>query len=205
MSLVIRKIEKEDYNEVETLAREAFWNIYRPGCSEHFVVHNIHEDEASIDELELVALYDNKIVGHIVYTRGHIEGMDNDNFVSFGPLSIHPDFQKREIGSKLVRISLQKAAKMGYSAVFITGNQDYYKRFNFQSALKYNIHMKGVDMEDGAPFFMVRLLKEDALENISGCFVFDDCYNIDNDKLDEFDKKFPIKKKEIREGQLFSE
>ena len=124
MSLVIRNIKEEDYDEIEVLTREAFWNVYRPGCSEHLVVHNIHRDESSIKDLELVALYDNKIVGHIVYTKGNINGVENDKFISFGPISVDPKFQHRQIGSKLIRISLQKAAKMGYLAVFITGNEN---------------------------------------------------------------------------------
>ena len=178
--------------------------MYRPGCSEHLVVHNIHRDESSIKDLELVALYDNKIVGHIVYTKGNINGVENDKFISFGPISINPKFQNKQIGSKLIRISLQKAAKMGYLAVFITGNENYYKRFGFESASNYNIHIEGVPLEDEAPFFMVKCLTDDALENISGCFVFDDCYNIDNEELEIFDKKFPEKKKEVKEGQLFN-
>ena len=202
MSLVIRKIEEDDYDEIEVLTREAFWNVYRPGCSEHLVVHNIHRDESSIKDLELVALYDNKIVGHIVYTKGNINGVENDKFISFGPISINPKFQNKQIGSKLIRISLQKAAKMGYLAVFITGNENYYKRFGFESASKYKIHLECVPVEDEAPFFMVKTLKEDALNNIEGFFIFDDCYNVNQDKVDEFDKKFEPKKKEKRAGQL---
>ena len=202
MSLVIRQIQEEDYEDVEKLTREAFWNIYRPGCSEHLVVHNIHKEKSSIEELELVALYDNIIVGHIVYTKGHVDGVNNDSFITFGPISISPKFQNKQIGSKLIRISLQKAAKMGYSAVFITGDENYYSRFLFESASKYNIHLEGISVEDEAPFFMVRCLKEDTLDNVSGYFVFNDCYNVDEKDVDEFDKKFPYKKKEVREGQL---
>ena len=204
MSLVIRQIQEEDYEDVEKLTREAFWNIYRSGCSEHLVVHNIHKEKSSIEELELVALYDNIIVGHIVYTKGYVDGVNNDTFITFGPISVSPKFQNKQIGSKLIRISLQKAARIGYSAVFITGDENYYSRFLFEYASKYNIHLEGIPEEDEAPFFMVRCLKEDALDNVSGCFVFNDCYNVNDKDVDEFDKKFPYKKKEVREGQLDS-
>ena len=75
-------------------------------------------------------------------------------------------------------------------------------RFGFESASKYDIHMEGIPLEDEAPFFMVRCLKEDALKDISGYFIFDDSYNVNEEELEEFDKKFDFKKKEIREGQL---
>ena len=202
MSLIIRKIEKDDYKEVEVLTREAFWNVYRPGCSEHLVLHNLHHNNKSIEDLELVVECNGKIVGHIVYTKGYIDGFDNETFITFGPISVHPKFQRKEIGSKLIRISMQKAARLGYSAIFITGDENYYKRFGFESASKYKIHLECVPVEDEAPFFMVKTLKEDALNNIEGFFIFDDCYNVNQDKVDEFDKKFEPKKKEKRAGQL---
>ena len=202
MSLVIRKINKSDYDAVEVLTREAFWNVYRPGCGEHLVVHNIHKENKSIEELELVAEYDNKIVGHIVYTNGYVDGSDKYGFISFGPISVMPEFQNKGIGSKLIRISLQKASRLGYEAVFITGDNDYYSKFGFEAAYKYGVHMEGVPLEDEAPFFMVKSLKDDALKEGIGYYVFDECYNIDNKELREFDRKFPFKKKEVREGQL---
>lgn len=202
MSLVIRKIEKRDYKEVEILIREAFWNVYRPGCSEHLVVHNIHEDKKSIEELELVAEYGRKIVGHIVYTKGYMGGVDNKTFAAFGPISVMPEFQNKDIGSKLIKISLQKAKRMRFSAVFITGNEKYYSRFGFESASKYGIHLEGIPVEDQAPFFMVRCLEEGALKDVNGYFAFDNCYNVDEKELEDFDKGFDEKNKEVREGQL---
>ena len=193
MSLVLRNINTNDYKEVEILTREAFWNIYRPGCCEHLVIHNMHKNKKSIEELELVAVYNKKIIGHIAYTKGHIKGIDNENFITFGPLSIMPKFQGKGIGSKLISTTLQKAGQLGYSAVFITGDNNYYSRFGFESASKYGVHMEGIPMEDEAPFFMVKSLKKDALEGVSGFYVFDDCYNVDEEDVDEFDKRFEPK------------
>ena len=195
MSLVLRNINKNDYKEVEILTREAFWNIYRPGCCEHLVIHNMHKNKKSIEELELVAVYNKKIIGHIAYTKGHIKGIDNENFITFGPLSIMPKFQGKGIGSKLISTTLQKAGQLGYSAVFITGDNNYYSRFGFESASKYGVHMEGIPMEDEAPFFMVKSLRKDALNDVSGYYVFDDCYNVDEEAVDEFDKRFEPKEK----------
>lgn len=202
MSLVLRNINTNDYKEVEILTREAFWNVYRPGCCEHLVIHNIHKNKKSIEELELVAVDDNKIVGHIAYTKGHIKGIDNETFITFGPISIMPEFQGRGIGGKLILETLEKAANLGYCAVFITGDNNYYSRFGFESASKYDVHMEGIPMEDEASFFMVKTLKKEALKDVSGFYIFDDCYNVDEEAVDEFDKLFDEKKKEVREGQL---
>lgn len=202
MNLVLRKVNPNDYKEVEILTREAFWNVYMPGCCEHLVIHNMHKDKRSIEKLELVAVCDNKIVGHIAYTKGQIKGIDNDTFVTFGPISIMPEFQGKGIGGKLILDTLEKATKLGYSAVFITGDNNYYSRFGFEPASKYGIHMEGIPMEDEAPFFMVKTLKDDALKDVSGFYIFDDCYNVDEETVDQFDKLFEEKKKEVREGQL---
>ena len=202
MNLVLRKINPNDYKEVEILTREAFWNVYMPGCCEHLVIHNTHKDKRSIEDLELVAVHDNKIIGHIAYTKGQIKGIDNETFVTFGPISIMPKFQGKGIGGKLILDTLQKATKLGYSAVFITGDNNYYSRFGFEPASKYGIHMEAIPMEDEAPFFMVKTLKDDALKGVSGFYIFDDCYNVEEEAVDQFDKLFEEKKKEVREGQL---
>lgn len=190
MSLVLRNINTNDYKEVEILTREAFWNIYRPGCCEHLVIHNMHKDKKSIEELELVAVYDNKIVGHIAYTKGRIKGIDNETFITLGPISVMPEFQGKGIGGKLILDTLEKATKLGYSAVFITGGKNYYSRFGFESASKYGVYMEGIPMDDEAPFFMVKIFKKDSLKNVSGFYVFDDCYNVNEESVNEFDKKF---------------
>lgn len=204
MSLVIRKIETNDYKDVEILTRESFWNVYRPGCVEHLVVNNIHKDKKSIEELELVAVYNQEIIGHIVYTKGHVKGSDNKTFITFGPVSIMPQFQGKGIGSKLISLSLSlnKAMKLGYSAVFIIGDHNYYSRFGFEPASKYGIHMEGIPIEDEAPFFMVKVLEKGDLNDVSGYYVFDECYDVSSAEVDEFDKGFEPKVKEVREGQL---
>ena len=202
MSLVIRKIEENDYKDVEILTREAFWNVYRPGCVEHLVVNNIHKGKKSIEELELVAVHNKKIIGHIVYTKGFVKGSNNKTFITFGPVSIMPEFQGKGIGSKLISLSLNKANKLGYSAVFITGDHNYYSKFGFEPASKYDIHMEGVPVEDEAPFFMVKVLEKGDLHDVNGYYVFDECYNVSDEEVDEFDKGFEPKMKEVREGQL---
>ncbi|NME84180.1 N-acetyltransferase [Clostridium sp. SM-530-WT-3G] len=198
----LRMAEERDYNDIEFLTREAFWNVYKPGCDEHLIVHNMHKDNVQVKELELVAVSEEKIVGHIIYTKAKIRDCDKDKFLAFGPISVDISLQNKGIGSALIKESLKKATDLGYEAVFITGNPVYYNRFGFVSASKYYIHMEGVPVDDEAPFFMVVELKKGALKDVHGYGIFDERFETDKDELEEFEKKFPPKVKEVREGQL---
>lgn len=202
MEIAIRQANKNDYDEIENLTREAFWNVYKPGCDEHLVVHNMHDKDLSIKDLELVAVSDNKIVGHIMYSRVNIPEYEDKKLICFGPLSVEPNYHHQGIGSKLVITSLKKAEKLGYEAVFITGKPEFYGRFGFEMASKYGIHMDGIPIEMDAPFFMVKQFKNSVLNKNEGILYFDPCFFVDKDELEIFDKKFPYKEKKVMEGQL---
>ena len=203
MDIKIRIANEKDFDKIEFIVRESFWNIYTPGCDEHLIIHNIHKNNKSINDLELVAEYENEIIGHIVYTKGQIKGLDNNTFISFGPLCVIPEYQSKGIGANIVNTSINKAKELGYSAVFITGNPSYYNKLGFESASKYGIYMEGISKEEEAPFFMVKVLKENVLDNIEGEYVFDEVFSVNSEDIDEFDKKFPYKIKEVRPGQLW--
>lgn len=202
MKYIIRQAKPADDDQIERLTREAFWNVYKPGCDEHLVVHNIHKEDKSLKELELVACQGERVVGHIIYTKSRIEGCDKNGFITFGPISVKPQLQKQGIGSRLIEASMKLAAKEGYLAVFITGNPAYYHKFGFESASKYKVYLKGIPMEQEAEFFMVKALQSDALAGISGNLVFDSCFEVNPEELEVFDKQFPSRIKEVREGQL---
>ena len=142
MDIKIRIANEKDFDKIEFIVRESFWNIYTPGCDEHLIIHNIHKNNKSIKDLELVAEYENEIIGHIVYTKGQIKGSDNNTFISLGPLCVIPEYQSKGIGANIVNTSINKAKELGYSAVFITGNPDYYNKLGFESASKYGIYME---------------------------------------------------------------
>lgn len=199
---MIRLEEEKDYKEVEHLTREAFWNVYRPGCFEHLVIHNLRRDACFISELTCVYEREGHIVGHIAYAKAHVTG-DNGNrqeVILFGPVSVLPAYQRQGIGKELIEYTLDMAKKKGYGAVVITGNPDYYHRFGFESASKYQIYYDGMDRKEEAPFFMIKFL--DAKCRISGVYQDPDCYMVNEADVDEFDKQFPEKLKEKREGQL---
>ena len=191
----IRLENKKDYFEVENLIREAFYNVYRPGCFEHFVVHNLRNDKSFIKELDYVLIVDDKIIGNIVYSLGKLKydsGLEKD-ILTFGPVSILPLYQHKGYGEKLINYTMEKAYKLGFNEIVITGNPNYYKKYGFESASKYNIYYEGLDKNEESPFFMIKIFDKDKFKNSDAVYSDPDCFNVNNDALEIFDKKFPHK------------
>ena len=201
---MLREENNADYFEVENLTREAFWNKYKPGCDEHFILNKLRQKESFIKELTYIALYENKIIGNIVYSKMFQKGKILNEIICFGPISVHPDFQKRGIGTLLINTTVAKAINLGYKAIMITGNKNYYSRFGFKTAFDYNIHLEGNKIDDRAEYFMVKELEEGFLEKHSGVYNFDEIFfNYPKDEFEEYDKKFPKKiKREKRETDI---
>lgn len=202
----IRLENKKDWFEVENLTREAFWNVYRPGCTEHLVLHNFRTNPAFVKALSLVAEDENnkKIIGHIMYCKAIIlsdSGAENE-ILMFGPVSVLPEFQNQSIGRKLIEYSLEKAKEMGYGAVVITGNPEYYHRFGFKSGSEFQIYYADTPRTEEAPFFMIKELVEGYLKGISGKLIEPDAYSTKDEAVDAFDQNFPHKVKEKHPGQL---
>ena len=193
-NIILRKEIVSDYRIVEELTREAFWNHHVPGCDEHYLLHIMRQDASFISELDIVAEIEGKIVGNIVYTRGKIiEDSGNiRDVISFGPISVLPDFQNKGIGRKLIEYTKRSAINLGYSAVLIYGDPEYYKKFGFYSAEKYNI--RTADNMYAEALLAMELISGE-LSNISGRFIEDEIYAIDQKKAAEFDKSFPVKEK----------
>lgn len=200
MELVIRQEVEKDYRIVEELTREAFWNLHVPGCSEHFVLHNIRKCPAFIPDIDLVAEFEGKIIGHIVYTRSIIIDESNNQYgvITFGPVSVLPSFQKQGVGSALIRYSLEKARNLGYTAVCIYGDPRYYSRFGFRCAEKFDIRTA-----DGK--FAVALLAlelfDGALHKVKGRFYEDQAFEVNQAEFAVFEKTFYHKEKKITETQ----
>ncbi len=199
--MIIRQEERTDYKKVEYLLREAFWNVYRPGCHEHYIVHNLRHDASFIRELDYVIEDDDKVVGHITYSKNTL-CVDNKKIdvVTLGPVGIDPNYQKRGYGSKLIEYTLDKANDLGISYVFIIGDENYYKRFGFVDASKYNIQFN--DVEGDTPFFMIKVFDKDNLDFDNAKYLDNPLFDVDEEKVDQFDKNFPKKEKEVRDTQL---
>lgn len=189
----IRLETTKDYKEVENLTREAFWNVYRPGCTEHLVLHNLRRERCFVKELSYLIEVDSKIIAHIAYAQGSLELASGGKtpLLLFGPVSVLPQYQKKGYGSALIRFTLDKAKQLGYAAVVITGSPDYYSRFGFVPASKHGIYYNGAS--EPSPFFMVKLLDESAAESLKGIYSDPPCYYVDDAEVEKFDKNFEPK------------
>lgn len=202
--MIIRLEEEKDYFETENLTREAFWNVYREGCFEHLIIHNLRKDKSFVKELDYCIEIDNKIIANIVYAKGKLK-LENGNIreiLIFGPVSVLPKYQKKGYGEKLINYTIEKAKELGFDAIVIMGNPNYYKKFGFESCSKYKIYYEGIDKKEETPFFMIKILNDNNIENLKGIYSDPDCYKADEKELEEFDKKFPFKIKEKIEGQI---
>lgn len=83
-NITIHLETKEDYRQVENLTREAFWNVYRPGCTEHYVLHCYRGDPAFVPELDFVMELGGKMIGQIIYVRSEIECDDGKKVPKIG-------------------------------------------------------------------------------------------------------------------------
>jgi predicted N-acetyltransferase YhbS len=203
MDIKLRLEEEKDYKIVENLTREAFWNVYKPGCDEHLVLHNIRNANEFIKELDYVAIYNNEIVGNIVYAKSKIIGTIKEyDVLTFGPVSVLPMYQKKGIGKKLIEYTIKKAKEMGFKAIIIYGNPKYYEKFGFKNTKEYEI----TDMEGNYnDALMVLELFPSALENINGKFFEGEAYKINKEELKAYEKGFPYKEKLVLDTQIFKE
>ena len=137
----IRNERKEDYETVEKMTRAAFYNLYVPGCVEHYLVHIMRKHEDFIPELDFVLELDGRIIGNIMYTKAGLvdEAGKRKEVLTFGPVCIAPGYQRMGYGKLLLEHSFQKAVELGYEAIVIFGSPANYISRGFQSCKKYNV------------------------------------------------------------------
>ena len=140
-NLIIRNEEIKDRTIVEDITRRAFYNIYIEGCVEHYLVHIMREHESFIPELDLVIELDGRVIGSIMYTKAELrdEADNKKDILTFGPVSIHPDYQRRGYGKLLMEYSFDKAKELGYDTIVIFGSPANYVGRRFKSCRKYNV------------------------------------------------------------------
>lgn len=198
---IIRLETPDDYLEVENMVRNSFWNIYRPGAFEHYIVHQLRNDESFIKNLAFVIEKDDKIIGHINYSKGKVHyGNDFDEAMVLGPIAIDKDYQNQGLGSRLIEHTLNLVKDYPY--VFVIGDENFYSKFGFESASKYDIFLDGTDFAEENPFFMVKVFDENELPKELAIFHNPEVFNVNAEDVDEFDKQFEYKEKLILEGQL---
>ena len=202
---VIRLEEKKDYREVENLVREAFWNVYRPGCSEHYVIHVLRDDPAFVPELDFVMVQDGKLIGQNMFMKTIIEADDGRTIdvLTMGPIGITPELKRKGYGKAILDYSLEKAAKMGFGAVLFEGNIDFYNKCGFTFAREFGIRYHDLPEGEDDSFFLCKELTTGYLDGITGVYQTPKGYYVKDEAVEEFDREFPPKEKLRLPGQLF--
>lgn len=203
---IIRLENKEDYRENENLVREAFWNVYRPGCSEHFVLHTLRDDPAFVKELDFVMEQDGRLIGQNMFVKTVIDADDGRTIpiLTMGPIGIIPELKRKGYGKKLLDYSLQKAAEMGFGAVLFEGNIDFYGKSGFDYAEKFGIRYHDLPEGADASFFLCKELIPGYLDDVTGVYQTPKGYYVEDTDVEEFDKEFPPKEKLKLPGQIFN-
>ena len=201
---MIRLETPNDYRKVENLTREAFWNVYRPGCMEHYVLHCYRDREDFVPELDFVMEKDGEIIGHVMYVRAKIQADDGREIpiMTFGPISIAPEHKRKGYGKALLDYSMEKAKKMGVGALCMEGNIDFYGKSGFVVASTKGIHYYAEPREEEVPYFLLKELKEGFLDGITGVYHTPEGYFVDEKAVEKFDADFPSKEKLKLPGQL---
>lgn len=202
---LIRLEEEKDYRAVEELVRDSFWNVYRPGCLEHYVLHVQRDCPDFIKELDFVMEKDGRIIGQNVFVKAVINTDSGEKLpiVTMGPICIANDLKRQGYGKILLDYSLEKAAEMGFGAVCFEGNIDFYGKSGFTYASKFGIRYHGLPEGADASFFLCKELKEGYLDGVTGEYATPEIYFVDENEAEEFDKTFPKKEKLKLPTQIF--
>lgn len=201
----IRYERPEDFRTVENLVRESFWNVYRPGCSEHYVIHVLRNDPAFVPELDFVMEKDGQLIGQNMFMKTIIEADDGRTVpvLTMGPIGIAPDWKRQGYGKRLLDFCLEKARDMGFGAVLFEGNIGFYSHCGFDYARKFGIRYH--DLPEGADdsFFLCRELIPGYLSGVTGVYQTPRGYYVNDEDVETFDKTFPPKVKQKLPGQIF--
>ena len=203
--IIIRLEKKADYREVENLVRESFWNVYRPGCSEHYVIHVLRDDPAFVKELDFVMEQDGALIGQNMFMRTVIEADDGRVIpvLTMGPIGIAPELKRQGYGKKLLDYSLEQAAAMGFGAVLFEGSIGFYGKSGFSYARTFGIRYHDLPEGTDDSFFLCRELIPGYLDGITGVYRTPQGYYVDDADVEDFDKGFPPKVKLRLPGQIF--
>ena len=202
-NLTIRLERKEDYRAVEELTREAFFNVYKPGADEHYFVHKMREHPDFIPELAFVLEKDGKIIGNIMYTKAYLEDESGERkeILSFGPISVAPEYQRQGVGKILIEHSFDAARKMGYDVNVNFGNPGNYVSRGFVSCKRKNVSF--VREGNFPTALLVCELAAGVLDGKNWMYIPStaaDCCE-DTDAVEAFDATFPKKEKKWMPSQ----
>ena len=203
---ILRPESEKDRDRSEFVTREAFWNVYRPGCLEHYVLNQLRNDSAFVPELDFVMLLDGEIIGQNMFMRAEITADDGSSvpIMTMGPICIKNELKRKGYGKILLDYSLQKAAELGCGALCFEGNIDFYGKSGFRPASEFGIRYHGLDEGEDASFFLCKELISGYLDGVTGEYAPPEGYFVDEKAVEEFDRQFLYKEKKTLPGQIFS-
>ncbi|MHC1720390.1 MAG: GNAT family N-acetyltransferase [Clostridiaceae bacterium] len=198
--IMIRNEEETDYDRVEEITRKAFWNLYIPGCIEHYLVHVMRSHKDFLPELDLVIEVVNQIIGNIMYTKAKlVDGSGEEKeILTFGPVCILPEYQRMGYGKMLMEHSFEKAVALGYEVIVIFGDPSNYVSRDFKSCKKYNICL-----ENGTypAAMLVKELKPEALDGRKWVYYDSPVMKIDEAEAESFDESLEKMEKKFQPSQ----
>lgn len=202
---IIRLERKEEYRKVEELARESFWNVYRPGCLEHYLLNQLRKNADFVKELDFVMEKDGELIGQNVFVKAIVKADDNRDIpiMTMDPICIAPKFQRKGYGKILLDYSIAKAASLGCGALCFEGNIDFYGKSGFTFARNFGIRYHGLPEDADDSFFLCKELTNGYLDGITGEYFTPRGYFISEEEMEKFDKMFPHKEKRTLPGQIF--
>lgn len=196
----IRNEKESDYRQVEEMTRDAFYNLYVPGCDEHYLVHDMRSHADFVPELDFVLEENHRVVGNIMYTKARLVGDTGEEkqIVTFGPLCVAPGHQRKGYGKMLMEHSFQKAAELGYEVVVIFGSPSNYVSSGFQSCKRFNLCA-----ENGThpAAMLVKELKPGTLDGKKWIYHDSPVMCVDEKAAQRFDESFETRKKEWQTSQ----
>ena len=201
--MILRPVVPLDYPALEALSRDAFWDVYKPGCDEHYLVHLLHEQKACA--LELVAEEGGSLIGHAVCVQAQLHVADGrilTDVLCLGPLTVAPDWQRKGVGSALMNRMMALAREQGFRAIFLTGSPAYYGRFGYRATTDW-----GITLPDGSAFpeLMALPLYDGALDGLTGTYEYPNIYqNLSREAVEAFDRQFSPREKHVLPTQIFS-
>ena len=206
-NIIIRRETEQDHRIVETLIRESFWNVYRPGCLEHYVIHRLRDDPAFVPELDLVMEKDGQLIGQNMFMRASVKADDGRDIpiMTMGPICIAPELKRRGYGKRLLDDSLERAEALGCGALCFEGNILFYGKSGFTYAREFGLRYH--DLPEGADdsFFLCRELIPGYLNGVTGEYGPPEGYlaaERDPEGFEAYDATFPPKVKLKLPGQL---
>ena len=202
--IIIRNETPNDHREVENLVRESFWNVYRPGCLEHYVLHLLRDDPAFVKELDFVMEKDGIIIGQNMFMHAVIHADDGRQIpiMTMGPICIANNLKRQGYGKLLLDYSLEQAKELGCGALCIEGNIAFYGKSGFGCGRDYGLRYRGLPEGADDSFFLCRELVDGYLDGVTGVYGPPEGYFVDEAACEAFDRTFPPKEKLKLPGQL---